>query len=165
MVQGGEFQSHKLTRIYEELTQAGRGSRWVRALTLASSVEALAGMLLSPGQSRFDTDHEAIASLKAHIKAWKGSSDLKSRVINYVHRAGAATPISVLRELVDRDVLKTGHVEAWEAIRNAVMHGKLISPWPTEEEEDARLRDLAELVHRLSGKVLGRMQANLSMKA
>jgi hypothetical protein len=39
------------------------------------------------------------------------------------------------------------------------MHGKLISPWPTEEQEDERLRDLAQLVHRLTGAILSRSQA------
>jgi hypothetical protein len=35
------FQSHKITRLYEELAQAQHASRWVKLLTLASTAEAL----------------------------------------------------------------------------------------------------------------------------
>jgi hypothetical protein len=112
--------------------------------------------LTSPGENRPDADHEAIASLCAHIGTWKGPWDLKSRAIDSLRRAGAVTPIYFLRDLRDRHVLTARNVRAWETIRNSVMHGKLVSPWPTEEEEDARLRDLAELVHRLTGEILAR---------
>jgi hypothetical protein len=156
VAQAREFQSHNLTSIYEELAQAARGSRWVQALTSASSVEALVTKLISPGENRPDANHEAIASLRAHIRTWKGPSDLKSRAIHSVRRAGAMTPIYVLRDLRDRQVLTAENVRAWEDIRHSVMHGTLVSPWPTEEEEDARLRDLAELVHRLTGEILAR---------
>jgi hypothetical protein len=40
-------------------------------------------------------------------------------------------------------------------MRNQVAHGKLISPWSTEEE-DARLLDLANLMHALTFNLVPR---------
>jgi hypothetical protein len=150
---GPNFQAHKITRLYEELVQAGRGSRWVWALTLASCVEALAKMLISPGEKRRDADHDAIASLCAHVCDWEGVADVKGRAISAVRRVGDITPIFVLRQLRDRGVVTKGQVSAWSAMRNAVMHGELISPWSTQEE-DRRLSDLSQLVHRLTYEIL-----------
>lgn len=44
----GHWESHPITKIYEEVIQSARGSRWVMVLTLASSIEAWR-VSLSPG--------------------------------------------------------------------------------------------------------------------
>jgi hypothetical protein len=46
------FEVHRITRFYEEIIQASQGSRWVWCLTLASTAEALANMLMRPKTSR-----------------------------------------------------------------------------------------------------------------
>ena len=79
-------------------------------------------------------------------------------MINYIRRLAAVTPIRVLNDLRDGGVLTPQSVKAWDDIRHAVMHGELISPWSTGEEEDSRLRDLAELVHRITGEILAKPQ-------
>ncbi|MDX5053305.1 hypothetical protein, partial [Streptococcus suis] len=38
----GGWESHTITTFYEEVIQSAQGSRWVMALTLASSIEGLA---------------------------------------------------------------------------------------------------------------------------
>jgi hypothetical protein len=58
-----------------------------------------------------------------------------------------------LRDLVKRGVLDKSNEQAWSSVRHAVMHGNLISPWGTEEE-DKRLLALTELVHRLTRELL-----------
>jgi hypothetical protein len=58
-----------------------------------------------------------------------------------------------LRDLVGREVLTADNERDWSAVRNAVMHGTLVSPWPTQEE-DSRIRSLADLVRRLTRELL-----------
>lgn len=45
------------------------------------------------------------------------------------------------------------HLNAWERVRNAVMHGDLVSPY-SSEEEDALLLVLASLLYNLSREVI-----------
>ena len=54
-----------------------------------------------------------------------------------------------LKTLVQRGVLVDENQRSWTAVRHAVMHGQLVSPWATREA-DKRLLDLADLVHRLT---------------
>ncbi len=111
-----DMQAHKITRFYEEIIQAARGSRWVWALTLASTVEGLAKMLF----------------MRREKKA-----------------------IHVLERLKSSGLLTPRQVASWREMRNSVMHGHLISPWSTAEE-DERLLDLANLVHALTFKIVDR---------
>ena len=68
VARAGEYEGHKITKLYEEVVQAARGSRWVTALTIASSVEGLIRMLSPRGSKCADTDHEAAAPLIGHIR-------------------------------------------------------------------------------------------------
>jgi hypothetical protein len=47
---------HKITRLYDEIVQASRGSRWVWALTFASAIEALVQMMIPKGIKATDAD-------------------------------------------------------------------------------------------------------------
>jgi hypothetical protein len=58
-----------------------------------------------------------------------------------------------MKKLVQRGVLLNENQRSWTTVRHAVMHGKLISPWATEEE-DKRILDLADLVHRLTRELI-----------
>jgi hypothetical protein len=109
------FESHRITRFYEEIIQATQGSRWVLCMTLASAAEGLVRMLPPVGNTmKVDT----------HMKT-----------------------------LVRRGVLIEDNQRSWTAVRHAVMHGQLVSPWATEEE-DKRLFDLADLVRRLTRELI-----------
>ena len=48
------FEAHRVTRFYEEVIQATQGSRWVLSMTLASTAEGLAKMVMSPEEKRSD---------------------------------------------------------------------------------------------------------------
>ena len=58
-----------------------------------------------------------------------------------------------MKMLVEQDVLKDENQLSWTIIRHAVMHGKLVSPWATEEE-DMRIYHLVDLVRRLTHELL-----------
>ena len=58
----GLMDGHHVTRLYEEVSQAARGSRWVMLLTLASTIEALAKSLMGPDDKISEFAPEALAS-------------------------------------------------------------------------------------------------------
>lgn len=147
------FESHQITRFYEEIAQATHGSRWVLCLTLASTSEGLAKMLMRPEERKSDFAETEISSLKTHIAAWQGDAELRGRALNFVAYVSERTIRKYLQDLVTRGVLNKSQVRAWMDVRNEVMHGNLVSPWATKEE-DERLHDLAELVHGLTHELI-----------
>lgn len=149
------FESNKVTKLYEEIIQASRGSRWVWALTFASSIEGLVRLLYPRKTKRTDVDAAALKSLVKHIGAWGGDKHLKEVAINAVQRTAEFTSIHALRELVNAGVISTDQVSAWETIRNSVSHGSMLSPY-SNVEEDGQLRALATMMHALTGEIVRR---------
>src|SRR5208337_1205858 len=127
----------------------------VQCLTLASAGEGLAKMLMLPVEQRSDFSEKDIESLKAIVTGWEGDKKLQGRVLADIARAGERGVGRYLRDLVQRGVLEKKHEHAWSSVRHAVMHGNLISPWATQEE-DKRLLDLADLVHGLTRELISR---------
>ena len=155
--EGGQpnFEANKVTKLYEEIIQAARGSRWVWALTFASSIEGLAKMLIPKGQKRNDPEMEGIDDFVAHINAWTGSASLKRVAESAVHRTAEITTIHTLRELKTSGVVTAEQLLAWTDIRNSVMHGSLVSPY-SSKDEDAKLLALATMMHALTSEILRR---------
>ncbi len=149
------FEAHKITRLYEEVIQAAHGSRWVWALTFASSVEGLARMLVPKDAKPTAAESDSIAALIAHISAGAGDLRLKTIAINAVTRTAEMTTIRVLRDLKAAGVVTDDQLKAWEEIRNSVMHGSLVSPY-SSESEDAKLLALAAMLHALTTEILRR---------
>lgn len=147
------FESNKITRFYEEIIQATHGSRWVLCLTLASAGEGLARLLMQPDERRSDFSEMDIKSLKTIIEGWNGDRGLRDRALADVSRMGERSIGRYLRDLVQRGMLEKSNERAWTAVRHAVMHGNLVSPWGTQDE-DKRITDLADLVHRLTRELI-----------
>ncbi|QEE25265.1 hypothetical protein CS053_12765 [Rhodanobacter glycinis] len=84
-----------------------------------------------------------------HIKAWRGDKSLRGRILNSVALTKTKGVVQVLKTLKNEGTIDDRHINAWQAVRNQVMHGELISPWPEQELEE-QMRLLAELMHRLS---------------
>jgi hypothetical protein len=151
------FQAHPMTRFYEEIIQAMRWSRWVRCMTLASAAEGLSKMLMRPEDAKSDFADEEIQSLKDYAARWKGDERLRARIItelDYVSTKGIG---KYLRDLVKQGVLKQSNERAWSSVRNAVMHGDLVSPWSTGKEEDDKLSNLIDLVRNLTYELIRRV--------
>ncbi|WP_323131106.1 MULTISPECIES: hypothetical protein [Sinorhizobium] len=134
-----EWESHTITTFYEEVIQSAQGSRWVMALTLASSIEGLARRLVPEGTLRTDADQAAIDSLVAHIEEWQGASRLKDTALSAVKRADAVSVQRALYILADQGVGTAPQVKSWIKTRNSVMHGKLVSPYSSLEDDQAEL--------------------------
>jgi hypothetical protein len=149
-----DFESHRVTRFYEEIIQASQGSRWVWCLTLAGAAEGVAKLLMKPEDRASEFSDDKIESMKEAIRAWKGSKNLKQRVLNDVSRLKDKSVGKFLHDLVKRGVLEAEQETAWKAMRNKVMHGNLVLPWSTADE-DAQVIALAELVHDLTRELAG----------
>lgn len=148
------FEAHPITKFYEELIQATQGSRWVLCMSLASTAEGLAKMLMEPGDRRSDFSEDDINGLKVHVRGWPGDEKLRERVLDVISKLGQRGVAQFLRDLVGRNVLNEANRRAWDTVRNAVMHGNLVSPWATKEE-DQQIVALADLVHRLTRELIG----------
>ena len=148
------FESNTVTRLYEEVIQAARGSRWVWALTFAVTIEALVKMLVPKGSGPTDTEVGAIDALTNHIALWPGEPRLKQTAVNAIRRT-AVTTGRVMRDLCVAKVITKVQLSAWEKIRHSVAHGSLLSPY-SNKEEDQQLLALAEMMHSLTREVLRR---------
>lgn len=154
---GPNFESNTVTRLYEEVIQAARGSRWVWALTFASSVEGLVRILTPHGTKRPDAHTKGIEALARHIGEWPGNSaqdkHLRGVAVSAVHRTAETTSKYVLDQLALRNVITTDQIKSWSKVRNSVMHGSLVSPY-SSAEDDKLLLDLAALMKALTVEIV-----------
>jgi hypothetical protein len=149
------FEPNTVTRFYEEIIQAARGSRWVWALTFAIVIEGLARMLIPQDRpSANDPEIAAIDALAFHINLWPGDARLKQTAVNAITRTAVATG-RVLRDLCKSEVITKAQYSAWEKIRHSVAHGTLLSPY-SNEEEDKALLTLSDMMHSLTREILRR---------
>lgn len=152
---GGAFENHTVTEYYGQAIQAARGSRWVVAMTLASSIEGLARLLVPRGTLRPDADAEALQSLIDHLNAWQGSQRLKDAARSFVGNLDQVAVPRALQTLAQSGVCAPEQVAAWRKVRNSVMHGELISPY-SSEEDDRLLVQLADLMRALTRELVRR---------
>jgi hypothetical protein len=147
------FEQNPITRFYEEIIQASQGSRWILCMTLASTSEGLAKLLMRPEEQISDFAKEDLDDLEKVVRKWTGNDTLRGRILGEITRARQRSVSGFFKHLAEQNILDEKHVDAWRAVRNAVMHGNLISPWGTKEE-DERLAALVDLVHRLTGELI-----------
>ncbi|MGV8920861.1 MAG: hypothetical protein ACOH2R_24310 [Pseudomonas sp.] len=143
------FELNSLTHYYQELAQATTGSNWVLCMTLASVIEGVANLMFPIKDRASDIDVKKIESLKAHIEEWKEDMHLRQRMLDSLARTKTNGVVQSLRGLCRRGILDNSHLQTWQTVRNQVMHGRLVSPWSTQELE-LQLKNLIQLVHRLS---------------
>lgn len=155
---GPNIEPNTLTRLYDEIILASRGSRWVWALTFAVVIEGLAKML-GPKERPSGDDPKivAIESLRYHIGKWEGDVGLRQTAINAITRTAVATG-RILRNLCEDEIITQDQYKAWERIRHSVAHGTLLSSYSNEEEDGAILA-LSDMMHSLTREILRRAVA------
>lgn len=146
---GMGMQGHEVTRLYEELCQAQRGSRWSILLTLASTVEALAKSLMSEGDRRSEFSDDTLKAMEKHLRAWGGDAALRGRMLSNLGFVKQRSPLAFLRTLGKGGTVNPAHVDTWQKLRNSVMHGEMAGPWSTAEG-DQHMQELIALVHDLT---------------
>jgi hypothetical protein len=154
------FEAHRITSLYDELMDATNGSRWVWALTYASTAEALIDVLGLPGTPRTDlTDQQRddltreIAAFRQFLKGWDGSVELAETAKRAVARLPHTSAAQALRSLVATGVVHRDEYAAWDTLRNRVMHGHLVSPY-SSAKNDKLLLDLAGLCRALTWHII-----------
>ncbi len=140
---------HEVTRLYEELIQTQKASRWVISMTLASTVEALAKSIMTDADRTTEYKSEAIDSMRDHLRKWKDDQKLRARMLDSLGFASRRGIVGFMFGLAKDGKLDGGHVETWQRLRNSVMHGELTEPWSTEEG-DTHMRELIALTHALT---------------
>ena len=145
----------KITRLYEELIEAGRGTHWIWALSFARTIEAIATILAPQEIELTKAEREEMDALVKHINAWKGEARLKENAVRAVRRTAEMTTIKALRNLQSENVITKEQLDVWRTMRNSVMHGTLLSPYSTEKENE-RLDALAAMMHAMTREVIRR---------
>ncbi|TYD38303.1 hypothetical protein CEK63_00150 [Xanthomonas sontii] len=118
-------------------------------MTLASTVEGIAKAMFSETEWKADWATSEVDSLKQIVKDWKGDSNLRSRVLDYLNGFKKKGIAKVLKSLVEQGIVTSDQVDAWSRIRNSSMHGDMVLPW-SDEDQEGRIINLIELTHRLS---------------
>jgi hypothetical protein len=147
------FESNKITRFYQEIMQAAQGSRWMLSLSLASAVEGIVRILADPKEMISDFPTQDVDSIGKHVEAWNGLPEIRQRVLSAVSDLYKRTISSYLDKLARQNVISGDHRQAWNHIRNQVMHGSLGEPWSSKSVDD-KIEKLLELVHILTGKLV-----------
>lgn len=160
------WEANRLTELYVEVIQAARGSRWVWALTYASAAEGVIGMLGLEKIPRMDMSDEQIAELaeavdsfKAYVDEWKGDPRPVQSAKNAADRMLKTTAAIALRHLRSTKWITSDEYCAWDKLRNKVMHGKLVSPY-SSAEDDKLLLDLSGLLHALTRRLISDVDPN-----
>jgi hypothetical protein len=90
-----------------------------------------------------------------------GNSHLKEIAIGAVSRDEQLASGRALRNLADAGLVQLQGVNGWEKIRNKVMHGNLVSPY-SSEEDDRILLNMAGLLHSLTQLLISSREAAAS---
>jgi hypothetical protein len=155
---GGGHDRNPLTLFFEEITQSMRGTRWVMTLTIASAIEGLIGMIFPAGRKDERLKQEELDHLNAHIDSWDGHPEhsssesvaaLKDRAKGSVNFFALMTPVKHMKNLEKEGSISTAERKAWETVRHRVMHGKIFSPF-SSEENDALIINLVSLFKKLA---------------
>lgn len=148
-----DLDPHQLTRFYEEVMIASRGSRWVWAMTFASVIEGLVKMI---DPDSLPANQAALDAFIAHVQTSpEGTGELQGPAIAAVANLGRTSVIDKIRGLERAGLVTPRQRKAWVKLRNKVMHGSLVSPYSSQTEDD-RLLALAEMMHALTQELLRR---------
>jgi hypothetical protein len=129
---------------------ASRTSRWLYALAFASAVEGVINKICPPGENETSDQDELVGAFKKHVDAWEPHCPaIKEQAKNAASRAVQTSASKTLRAMRDSGAVTRDQFKAWRRLRNDVMHGKLVSPY-SSEQEDKLLLDLAGLLHAVT---------------
>lgn len=143
------FEANPLSRFYQEIIQSSAATNWIICMTLSSAVEGILKLIVPADQWRSERPDSALTSIKDHIAAWQGNSEIKGRVLESVGLLARKGAVAVLSSLATEGGFAREHVAAWKSVRNQVMHGNLVSPW-LDDELHNKMNLLIELTHKLS---------------
>lgn len=152
-----DLNPHHITRFYEEVIVASRGSRWVWAMTFASVIEGLV-KLIDPDP--LPANQAALDAFIAHIQASpEETEELQGPAIAAVANLDRTSAVDKIRALESAGVVTSRQRKGWVKLRNKVMHGSLVSPYSSQTEDD-QLIALAEMMHALTREILRRSTAS-----
>lgn len=144
-----QFEANPLSRYYQEIVLSSAATDWVICMTLSSAVEGILKLIHPSEQRRAEWSDDSLQGIRDHIAAWPGDAGIKGRMLESVGLLSRKGTSSLLAGLAGEGGFSRDHVAAWKSVRNQVMHGNLVSPWPSDQLE-AKLKLLIELTHKLA---------------
>ncbi len=161
LIEKHDFDVTDLSFLFEEVIESFNGSLQGNLVSLSVFIEHCVNSLVSTLHSKKDgrcaTDdlHKKVKSLKKHLDEWKESPELLKRVIGFLD---SSTPImSVKKKLHDfskNGYLEARHLNAWDKVRNKLLHGKPIDRGDYERYDQYRWT-LVSLSYRLIFLLIG----------
>jgi hypothetical protein len=123
------------------------------AIALSITIESLLRQEFSHYGSPKQDVISALDSAIAHVNSWTGDDAVKDRVIKAISGWKGANVREVLKQLVENGVIKEEHRQAWNALRNPMVHGQRRNISPDELSLQCDLAYMALV--RIMFKVLG----------
>lgn len=143
------FEANPLSRYYQEIVLSSAATNWVICMTLSSAVEGILTLIHPKDQWRSECSDDDLKGMRDHIASWSGDAGIKGRMLESVGLLARKGAASLLSGLAGEGGFSREHVAAWKSVRNQVMHGNLVSPWPSDELQ-AKMELLIELTHKLA---------------
>lgn len=143
------LEEHKVTSLFGEVIEASKGSRWVMALTLASSIEAMVKRIGELSVPLTPEELQAVKELKVYLDRSRAPERIVRRLKISLESLPSLSTAHAMRRLADSGVIQKADVRTWNKIRNRVMHGELVSPY-SSAQDDKDLLGLARLLHDLT---------------
>ena len=92
---------------------------------------------------------QAVDELKAYLDVSRAPDRIIKRLKTSLDSLSSLSTANAMRRLADDGIILKEDVETWNKIRNRVMHGELVSPY-SSENDDQNLLKLARLFHNLT---------------
>ena len=102
----------------------------------------------------------AVEAFKNYLHDWHGDPRLIQPAINAADRILKTTAAIALRHLKAQGHVTADQYRAWDKLRNKVMHGKLVSPY-SSAEDDQLLLDLSGLLHALTRRLIANVNPDV----
>lgn len=148
-------EEHEVTSLFGEVIEASKGSRWVMAFTLASSIEAMVKRIGERSVPLTPVESQAVEELNAFLDGSRAPDRIVKRLKTSLATLPDLSTANAMRRLADDGIIRKSGVEAWKKIRNRVMHGELVSPY-SSEKDDKNILELARVFHDLTREVVRR---------
>ncbi|TBZ77006.1 hypothetical protein [Rhizobium leguminosarum] len=159
-----EIDASPITELYEEVVHATRGSRWVWAMVIASSVESLLQKLIPSNGLNPAVNAAAVEALSQHVRAWQGDGNLRGALLGTLERRRRLSPRNVLSALRRAGRVTAAEFNAWDGMRNASMHGNPVSRYASASADD-EMRNLAALLHKVTLAVIEDLDLDFTSEA
>lgn len=132
------------------IREGARGSLQTACLTLAVSVESIAGLVL---RDRFSSlvPQPPIQPLMDYVDSWNGDADLKDRAKGALSQLTSVRAVDLMYAWAKKTETSEQLIDAWKKLRHQKAHGKQVA----QESGWDLYCTVVELLHRIVAYAIG----------